>query len=59
VPIYQADLAFRAVYLVAGQHTVTMRFDPTIWKLAVSLTLVTLGVLTTWAATRAVRQWRR
>ena len=28
IPIYHANLAFRAVYLTAGQHTVVFRFEP-------------------------------
>jgi hypothetical protein len=59
VPIYQADLAFRAVYLAAGQHTVSMRFDPLIFKLGLSLTLATLALLAVWAVLRARRLWRR
>jgi hypothetical protein len=57
-PIYQADLAFRAVYLATpGQHTVSMRFDPLIWKVALTLTLATLILLAGWAARAAAGRW--
>jgi hypothetical protein len=42
-PIYKANFAFRAVYLnVAGEHTVTMRFESLSWKIGLGLTTLTL-----------------
>ena len=59
-PIYQADLAFRAVYLpTAGQHTVNMRFDPSIWKFALSVSLATMLLLAVWGMAVTIRRWRR
>ena len=58
VPVYQADLAFRAVFLPqAGQHTVTMRFDPLIWKFGLSVTLATLVLLAAWARVDSFSTW--
>jgi hypothetical protein len=60
VPVFQADLAFRAVFLPgAGQHTVTMRFDPAIWKLGLAVTLTTIALLGAWGTAGAIRRWRR
>jgi hypothetical protein len=57
VPVYQADLAFRAVFLpTAGQHTVTMRFEPLTWKLGLSITLATVVLLAGWTTAGAARQ---
>ena len=59
-PVYQADFAFRAVFLPGpGQHTVTMRFDPAIWKLGSAITLTTIALLAAWGAIGATRRWRR
>ena len=59
VPVYQADLAFRAVFLpAAGQHTVTMRFDPWTWKLGFLVTVVTVLVLAGWPLARLLRRRR-
>lgn len=59
VPVYQADLAFRAVFLPsAGQHTVTMRFEPAIWNLGLAVTLATIAVLAAWGAAGTFRRWR-
>jgi hypothetical protein len=59
-PVYEADLAFRAVFLPgAGQHTVTMRFDPAIWKLGLGVTLTTVALLAAWCTAGAIRRWRR
>jgi hypothetical protein len=60
VPIYPADLAFRAIYLAQpGQHTVTLRFDPPIWKIGLAITTATLLVLAVWACLGVLRRWRR
>jgi hypothetical protein len=60
VPIYQADFAFRAVYLsTSGRHAVTMRFEPITWRLGLALTLATLAALTGWGAFAALRRGRR
>jgi len=59
VPIYQADLAFRAVFVAsAGQHTVTFRFDPILWKAGVGISLVTLLTLAAWGGLGVRRRWR-
>jgi uncharacterized membrane protein YfhO len=47
-PIEVANYAFRAIYLEAGSHTVTMRFTSSGWRaglIATSLALATLVVL--------------
>lgn len=59
VPVYEADLAFRAIFVPqAGQHTVVMRFDPWIWKFGLSISLATLILLAAWAALGLARRWR-
>ena len=59
VPIYQADLAFRAIYLpAAGQHTVTLRFDPVLWKIGLSVTLATSLLLAAGCVWGLRRRWR-
>jgi hypothetical protein len=59
VPVYQADFAFRAIFLPApGQHTVTMRFDPWTWKLGLSVTLATVVLLAGWATAKALGRRR-
>ncbi|KPL16045.1 MAG: hypothetical protein AMJ93_16185 [Anaerolineae bacterium SM23_84] len=44
--IYQADYAFRAVYLTAGQHTVEFMYEPKLFRPAsVASLLALLGVI--------------
>ncbi len=53
-PVYRANFAFRAVYLAEpGRHTVTVRYDPSSWKIGLAITLVTLAALAGW------RLWAR
>jgi hypothetical protein len=40
--IYQADYAFRAVYLTTGRHTVEFSYEPTPFRLASSASLLAL-----------------
>jgi hypothetical protein len=54
-PIYRANYAFRAIYLEAGDHNVTMTFDPWTWKAGAGVTGLTLAALAAWAW-RARRQ---
>lgn len=42
-PIIVADYAFRAVFLDAGTHTVSMRFAPRSWHWGATLSLLTLA----------------
>jgi hypothetical protein len=53
--IQQANYAFRAVYVPAGQHTVQFVFDPAIWKIGLAVSGITVLVLIAWA----VWGWRR
>ena len=46
--IERANYAFRAVYIPAGQHTVQFVFDPSIWKVGLSISGVTLLILAGW-----------
>ena len=48
-PIRQANFAFRAVLVPAGQHTVQFVFDPIIWKVGLGISGVTLLILVGWA----------
>ncbi len=53
VPVYLANFAFRAVYLpAAGTHTLTMRFDPSSWKVGLGITSLTLLALAAWVGGR-------
>jgi hypothetical protein len=46
VPIYRTNFAFRGIYLAAaGQHTITLRYDPWSWKLGGAVSLATLVIL--------------
>jgi len=42
IPIYRADLLFRAVYLPAGQHRVEFVYDPLSLKVGAAISLVAL-----------------
>jgi uncharacterized membrane protein YfhO len=42
MPIYRADLLFRAVYLPAGQHRVEFVYDPLSFKLGAAISLTAL-----------------
>ncbi len=56
VPIYRANFIFRAVYLEsAGEHTVDMRFEPSSWRIGISITAATLLALFGWALFPLVR----
>jgi hypothetical protein len=41
VPIWQANFVFRAMYVDAGQHTVTLHFEPDTWRTGVAVTALT------------------
>lgn len=43
--IWQANFAFRAVPLQAGNHRVVMRFEPDSWKTGAAISLITLAGL--------------
>jgi len=45
MPIYRANLLFRAVYLPAGKHRVEFIYDPVSFKLGATISLVTLLVM--------------
>jgi hypothetical protein len=54
-PIRQANFAFRALLVPAGQHTVQFIFDPIIWKVGLGISGVTLLILVGWAGWRQRR----
>ncbi len=57
-PIQQANYAFRAVYVPAGQHTVQFVFNPIIWKFGLAVSGLTLLVLAGWTVWRLRKsQW--
>lgn len=56
VPIYRADLLFRAVYLPAGQHRVEFIYDPLSFKLGAAISLAALLALVAGAAAAAGRR---
>jgi hypothetical protein len=47
MPIYRADLLFRAVYLPAGQHRIEFIYDPCSFRVGAAISLVTLLALVT------------
>jgi len=59
VPIFRANYAFRGVYLdSAGEHVVTLRFEPLSWMVGLSVTLLTLAGLSIGAGA-AIYRWGR
>ena len=44
-PVYAANHAFRAVAVPAGAHQVDFRYEPLSFRIAVALSLVTLGAV--------------
>lgn len=45
-PIYRANFAFRAVYVPeAGEHTLTLRYQPLSWSIGLALSLLTVAGL--------------
>jgi hypothetical protein len=55
VPVYRADLLFRAVALQPGEHQVIFTFRPTPHRVGIVVSLMTLAVLvTTWFERRIV-----
>jgi uncharacterized membrane protein YfhO len=47
-PILTANVAFRAVRVPAGRHTVTFSYTPPHWHLGIGVTLAALGVSSCW-----------
>lgn len=59
-PVVQADLAFRAVYLPGGDHTVVFRFRPVWWTVGwVIAALTALGTVALLVAPLGMRRSRR
>jgi hypothetical protein len=57
--IYQADYLFRGVYLGSGEHKIRFVFEPTLFRLAMSVTvagLVFLGVIGSVSLTRMINE---
>jgi hypothetical protein len=46
--VYQANYAFRAVYVPAGEHTVEFTFRPAIWIVGLTISGLTLLLLLAW-----------
>jgi hypothetical protein len=47
-PILTANVAFRAVRVPAGRHTVTFSYTPPYWRLGIGVTLAALSVSSCW-----------
>jgi hypothetical protein len=56
--LLRANYAFRAVWVPAGSHQVTMTFQPLSWRVGLGLSLATLLCLLVWAG-RGWMRWRR
>lgn len=55
-PLYRANLAFRAVYVPAGEHTVVFRYEPWyLWPGIIASLLGLLGVIGLWLGSLLVR----
>ncbi len=50
-PIYQANYAFRAVYVPTGAHTIRLVFAPLTWKIGLTISGLTLLGLFIWTMT--------
>jgi len=48
VPVFPADVAFRAVYVEAGQHKIRYRYQPEQLRLGLSLMLLTVILCLAW-----------
>ncbi len=55
--IERANYAFRAVQVPAGQHTVQFLFSPTIWRVGLASSGITLLALLVWAGWGVWRKW--
>jgi hypothetical protein len=58
VPVVRADYLFRAVRVEPGDRIVQLRFEPTLWRPALALTLVSwLAIALLLAAPRTLSRW--
>jgi len=48
IPILRANYAFRAVHLAPGRHMVRLAFEPTSWRVGLTISLATWAGLVIW-----------